>query len=94
MIEALKAKQEGAKTFKIETRRAEKSFPLSSYELSCEAAGDVFDQKILSVDVHNPDLTIRIEMRERCFVYSDAQKAAAAYQSEQAARDCSYFQAA
>ena len=74
MIEALKAKQAGAKTFKIETRRAEKSFPLSSYELSCEAAGDVFDQKILSVDVHNPDLTIRIEMRERCFVYSDAQK--------------------
>ncbi len=74
MIEALKAKEAGAKTFKIETRRAEKSFPLSSYELSCEAAGDVFDQKILAVDVHNPDLTIRIEMRERCFVYSDAQK--------------------
>ncbi len=74
MIEALKAKEKGAKTFKIETRRSEKSFPLNSYELSCEAAGEVFDQKILSVDVHNPDLTIRIEIRERCFVYSDAQK--------------------
>ncbi len=74
MIEALKAKQEGAKTFKIETRRAEKSFPLSSYEISCEAASEVFDQNILSVNVHNPDLTIRIEIRERCFVYSDAQK--------------------
>ncbi len=74
MEEALDAKRKGAKTFKIETRRSEKSFPLSSYEVSCEAAGDVFDQKILTVDVHNPDLTIRIEIRERCFVYSDAEK--------------------
>lgn len=74
MAEALSAKHSGAKTFKIETRRAEKSFPLSSYEISREAASDVFDQRILAVDVHNPDLTIRIEMRERCFVYSDAQK--------------------
>lgn len=73
MIEALKAKENGAKTFKIESRRAEKSFPLTSYELSAKAADEVFDLGILDVDVHNPDVTIRIEMRERCFVYSDAQ---------------------
>lgn len=35
MQEALFAKEKGAKTFKIESRRSEKSFPLNSYELSC-----------------------------------------------------------
>ncbi len=73
--EALAAKAEGAKTFKIETRRAEKSFPLNSYEISCEAAADVFDAGILDVDVHHPDVVIRIEIRDRCFVYCDRNKA-------------------
>ena len=74
LIEALRAKELGAKTFKIEARRSEKSFPLNSYQICAEAAADVYDQGILDVDVHNPDVTIRIEVRERCFVYSDANK--------------------
>lgn len=69
--EALEAKESGAKTYKIETRRAEKGFPLNSYEISREAAGDVYDAKLLEVDVHNPDIIIRVEVRERCFVYCD-----------------------
>lgn len=69
--EALEAKESGAKTYKIETRRAEKGFPLNSYEISREAAGDVYDAKLLEVDVHNPDVIIRVEVRERCFVYCD-----------------------
>ena len=72
--EALLAKEKGAKTFKIESRRSEKSFPLNSYELSCEAASDICEQDLLKVDVHNPDVTINIELRERCFVFSDAIK--------------------
>ena len=74
MEEALLAKEKGAKTFKIESRRSEKSFPLNSYELSCEAASDICEQDLLKVDVHNPDVTINIELRERCFVFSDAIK--------------------
>jgi len=74
LTEALRAKELGAKTFKIEARRSEKSFPLNSYQICAEAAADVYDQGILDVDVHNPDVTIRIEVRERCFVYSDANK--------------------
>lgn len=73
MIEALKAKEKGAKTFKLEARRSEKSFPMTSYEICCTASEDVFDQGILTVDVKNPDITITIEVRERCFVYSDAE---------------------
>lgn len=60
------------KTFKIDARRADKSFPLNSYELACEAASAVFDDRLMTVDVHKPDLTIFIEVREKCFVYSDA----------------------
>ena len=74
MAEALYAKQLGAKSFKVESRRTEKSFPLTSYEISCESASDVYDQGILTVDVHTPDVTINVELRERCFVYSDSNK--------------------
>lgn len=71
--EALTAKENGAKTFKIDTRRIDKSFSMTSYEVNCEAAGDIDDKKILAVDVHNPDVTIRIEIRENCYVYNNNQ---------------------
>jgi len=74
MAEALKAKEHGAKTFKIESRRSEKSFPLDSYQISSQAASDIYDRGILGVDVHHPDVTICVEVRERCFVYSDRNK--------------------
>ncbi len=74
MKEALIAKDMGMKTFKLEARRSQKTFPLNSYEICREASSEVFSQGILAVDVHKPDVTITIEVRERCFVYSDAQK--------------------
>ncbi len=61
----------GAKTFKIDTRRSFKQFPMNSYEISCEVAGKV-EQELMRVDVHNPDCIIHVEVRERCFVYVDA----------------------
>ncbi|MDR2898598.1 MAG: tRNA 4-thiouridine(8) synthase ThiI [Spirochaetaceae bacterium] len=69
--EAQAAAAQGAKSFKIEVRRSDKTFPLNSYELAAEAAEPVYEQKLLAVDVHNPDLVIRVEVRERCYVYSD-----------------------
>lgn len=69
-----KAAESGAKTFKCDTRRADKSFPLTSYEISKEAAAEVFDKHILAVDVHSPDITIFIEVRETVFVYTAASK--------------------
>ncbi len=72
--EAKKARENGARTFKIESRRSDKSFPLSHYDLCREAASLAYEQKILDVDVHNPDVLIMIEIRDRCFVYSDRKK--------------------
>lgn len=72
--EALAAKEAGAKTFKIESRRADKNFPMNSYQISCEAATDVFDQGLLEVRLQNPDVIIRVEVRERVFVYCDRNK--------------------
>ncbi len=72
--EAAIAKEMGARTFKLEARRSQKNFPLNSYEICREASADVYNDGVLAVDVHNPDVTITIEVRERCFVFSDAQK--------------------
>jgi len=67
VAEKLAAK--GNKTFKIQARRSEKNFPMNSYEICCEAAADV--EKLMKVDVHHPDCTIFVEVREKVFVYSD-----------------------
>lgn len=67
---AQKEAERGCKTFKIDTRRSDKSFPLNSYEICCEAAGDV--ESIMKVDVHNPDTIIYVEVREKVFVYVDS----------------------
>lgn len=71
---ATEAKKTGVRTFKVEARREDKSFPLNSYQIDAEAAGDVFDNNILAVDVHTPDITIYVEVREKCYVYSVQRK--------------------
>lgn len=67
---AQKEAERGCKTFKIDARRSDKSFPLNSYEICCEAAGDV--ESIMKVDVHHPDTIIYVEVREKVFVYVDS----------------------
>jgi len=65
----------GIKTFKIDARRTDKSFPLTSYELCCEAGNAVTNAvSRLKVDIHNPEDIIRIEIREKAFVYSGGEK--------------------
>ena len=73
--EGKKIKQAGAKTFKIDARRTDKSFSLNSYELCCRAA-DIIVEDLggLKVDIHNPDDVIRIEIREKAYIYSGGQK--------------------
>ncbi len=61
----------GAHTFKIEARRSDKSFPFDSYRICVIAGNSVLTEyPTLSVDVHNPDFIIRIEIRERAYIYS------------------------
>jgi thiamine biosynthesis/tRNA modification protein thiI len=58
----------GAKTFKIEVRRGDKTFPLNSFELA-QRVGEEIHDSILQTDVHKPDIVINIEVREKVFVY-------------------------
>ena len=69
LTEAIKARDAGKKTFKVEARRSDKSFPLNSYEISRLMGEIVYDQGILKVDVHHPDVLITVEVRERCYIY-------------------------
>ncbi len=73
MEEAVKAKENGAKSFKVDARRSDKTFPLNSYEICVEAASDVFDSGLLAVDVKKPDVKIVVEVRDRTFVYSETE---------------------
>ena len=61
----------GSKTFKVECKRGEKSFPLTSPEICSEVGGYILDRfNNLSVDVLKPDEKINIEVRENSYVYS------------------------
>ena len=55
----------GARTFKVESKRSDKSFPLDSMELSREIGGVILDTvRGIKVDVHKPDITVKVEIRE------------------------------
>ena len=56
---------EGKKSFKVEGKRSDKSFPLDSMELAREIGGAVLSAcPKIKVDVHNPDVVVRVEIRE------------------------------
>jgi len=58
-------KDVNCKTFKVETKRADKKFPYKSLEISCEVGGAVFEAyPDLTVDVHNPEVTVTVEVRD------------------------------
>ncbi len=62
-------------TFKIESRRADKSFPLTSYEISASTGEFLLDSIAgLTVDVHHPQWKISIEIRDYAYVYGDENK--------------------
>lgn len=65
-------------TFKVESKRADKTFPLKSPELSRELGGYLLKRHPnLSVDVHDPDLIVNVEVREHgAFVHGNQLKGA------------------
>lgn len=57
-------------TFKVEARRAKKSYPKTSMEINCdlgEAILDAFPET--KVDVHKPDVLLNVEVRQEIYVY-------------------------
>ena len=67
-----------ARTFKVETKRADKTFPMTSIQLSQYVGGELHDAfPNLSVDVHNPELTVHLEVRDyAAFVHADPEPGA------------------
>ncbi|MGL4913550.1 MAG: tRNA uracil 4-sulfurtransferase ThiI [Romboutsia sp.] len=66
--------EEGAKSFKVESRRGDKSLPLTSQEMSLDIGGYLVSQvkDRIVVDVRNPEVKIKCEYRENhVMVYSD-----------------------
>ena len=68
------------KTFKVETRRADKRYPIPSMEFNNKIGGLVLRNFDCKVDVHNPDLMIHIEIRpEGTFIYTNEIKGSGGY---------------
>ena len=63
--EYLREDMQNAKSFKVESRRSDKSFPMSSIELSQYVGGELAEAfPGTRVDVHDPELTVHIEVRD------------------------------
>lgn len=63
--EYLSEQLENVDTFKVEAKRSDKKFPLTSPEISREVGGAILKKfSHLSVDVHNPELTVTVEVRD------------------------------
>jgi len=68
------------KTFKVVTNRADKSFPIPSMEFSRKLGGMILKNTDFKVDVHNPDITLTVEIRNNgTFVYIDEIRGAGGY---------------
>ncbi len=63
--EYLTSALEGARSFKVEAKRADKTFPLNSPQIQ-QQLGDVVSDAFphLAVDVHDPEITVRLEIRD------------------------------
>lgn len=57
---------EMAQTFKVEAKRSDKNFPLKSPEICREVGGYLLKKfSHLTVDVHNPDVVVTVEIRDK-----------------------------
>lgn len=76
--EYLRDTLEEISAFKVECKRADKKFPYQSPEISAEVGGYLLEQfPHLRVDVHHPEITVRVEVRETCaYVHADAKPGA------------------
>ncbi len=68
----------GAKSFKVESKRSDKRFPLNSIQISQEIGGRIAERfPHLKVDVHNPEYTVHVEIRDQAaYVHGPAEPGA------------------
>ena len=68
-----------ARSFKVESKRADKSFPLTSIQLSQYVGGELHEAyPHLAADMHTPELTVNLEVRDyAAYVHADPEPGAA-----------------
>lgn len=77
-VDYLRETLEDATSFKVEAKRADKSFPMKSPEI-CRELGGVLNEAFpdLTVDVHNPEITVMVDIRDtNAYVYAAKLKGA------------------
>jgi thiamine biosynthesis protein ThiI len=82
IIETVRAyipdKLKDKRTFKVDAKRADKTFPLKTPEISREIGGVILSLvRGIKVDVHNPDATVTVEIREEHAYIRAAQESGA-----------------
>ena len=67
-------KEKEFNTFKVETKRSNKSYPMKSMEISAFLGGVILKNKDnIKVDVHNPEVIINVEIRsDSAYIYFDS----------------------
>lgn len=59
-------------TFKVMVRRGDKSYPIQSMEVAALLGEKLLEEyEELKVDVHNPDVYLTVEIRDKIYIYSD-----------------------
>ena len=76
--EYLAPKLYGVKSFRVDAKRADKSFPLSSPEIAAEVGGAILASvRGIKVDLHNPEEFIRVEIRENgAYIHASQERGA------------------
>lgn len=77
-VEAFKEliNEKDIKTFKVETRRVDKNYPMKSPEVSSKIGGVLLRSfPDIKVDVHNPEAYLHIDIKQYCYVYTEKIKA-------------------
>ncbi|GCD11177.1 tRNA uracil 4-sulfurtransferase ThiI [Clostridium tagluense] len=72
----IELEEDPAKTFKVQTNRANKGFSMNSLEVSRKVGAYILqNNEGVSVDVHNPKCTINVEIRNKAYIYAKRIKA-------------------
>ena len=65
-------KDKDIKTFKVETNRSDKSYPIKSMDVSAKVGAHILKNTNYKVDVHNPDIHLFIEIRkDAVYIYNE-----------------------
>lgn len=71
-IMSKKLEERNIKTFKVDTNRADKNFPIKSPDMSRKIGGIILNKfSCLKVDVHSPEVYVYIDIKQHAYVYTE-----------------------